>query len=82
MGATVDIHGPGKRVLLLASNPATSSQTGWPVGFWWAELTHPYWEFVQGRFRPHAVPDGNLVTGQQQYSGADAARLVTEALGR
>ena len=37
---------------------------------------------VQGRFRPHAVRDGNLVTGQQQYSGAAAARLVIEALGR
>jgi len=27
------------------------------------------------------VRDGNLVTGQQQYSGAQAARLVIEALG-
>jgi len=25
---------------------------------------------VQGRFRPHAVRDGDLITGQQQYSGA------------
>jgi putative intracellular protease/amidase len=37
---------------------------------------------VQGRFRPHAVRDGNLITGQQQYSGAAAARLVIETLGR
>jgi putative intracellular protease/amidase len=37
---------------------------------------------VQGRFRPHAVRDGLLVTGQQQYSGAAAAQLVIEALGR
>ena len=37
---------------------------------------------VHGRFRPHAVRDGNLVTGQQQYSGAEAARLVIEAAGR
>lgn len=36
---------------------------------------------VNGRFRPHAVRDGKLVTGQQQYSGAAAARLVIEALG-
>jgi putative intracellular protease/amidase len=28
------------------------------------------------------VRDGLLVTGQQQYSGAAAARLVIEALGR
>jgi putative intracellular protease/amidase len=37
---------------------------------------------VAGRFRPHAVRDGLLVTGQQQYSGAAVARLVIEALGR
>ena len=37
---------------------------------------------VQGRFRPHAVRDGLLVTGQQQYSGAAAARLVIAALGQ
>ena len=30
---------------------------------------------VQGRFRPHARHDGNLVTGQQQYSGTAAAHL-------
>lgn len=37
---------------------------------------------VAGRFRPHAVRDGLLVTGQQQYSGAAVAQLVIEALGR
>lgn len=32
-------------------------------------------------FRPHAVRDGNLVTGQQQYSGRAVAQLIIEALG-
>jgi putative intracellular protease/amidase len=36
---------------------------------------------VNGRFKPNAVRDGNLITGQQQYSGAAAARLIVEALG-
>jgi putative intracellular protease/amidase len=36
---------------------------------------------VSGRFKAHAVRDGNLITGQQQYSGGAAARLVIEALG-
>jgi len=36
---------------------------------------------VSGRFKSHAVPDGNLITGQQQYSGAAAARLTIQALG-
>ena len=29
-----------QRILMIISNPATSPVTGWPVGFWWAELTH------------------------------------------
>lgn len=32
-----------KRVAIVLSNPATSTTTGWPVGFWWSELTHPYY---------------------------------------
>ncbi|MBV8616106.1 MAG: type 1 glutamine amidotransferase domain-containing protein [Acetobacteraceae bacterium] len=31
-----------KRVAIVISNPAVSTTTGWPVGFWWSELTHPY----------------------------------------
>jgi putative intracellular protease/amidase len=37
---------------------------------------------VQGAFKAHAVRDGNLITGQQQYSGSAAAELIIEALGR
>ena len=36
---------------------------------------------VSGRFKAHAVRDGNLITGQQQYSATAVARLVIEALG-
>ncbi len=36
---------------------------------------------VNSRFVAHAVRDGRLITGQQQYSGAAAARLVIEVLG-
>ena len=36
-----------KRVAIVLSNPAVSSTTGWPVGFWWAELTHPYFRFTE-----------------------------------
>lgn len=32
-------------------------------------------------FRPHAVRDGHLITGQQQYSDRRAAELVIEVLG-
>jgi putative intracellular protease/amidase len=33
-----------KRVLIVVANPSTSTTLGWPVGFWGAELTHPYYE--------------------------------------
>lgn len=36
----IDANKP-KRIALIAANAATSEQTGWPIGFWWAELTHP-----------------------------------------
>lgn len=36
---------------------------------------------VNSAFKPFAIRDGNLITGQQQYSGAAASRLVVEALG-
>ncbi len=36
-------HGaPSKgKILMVASSPSVSKQTGWPIGFWAAELTHP-----------------------------------------
>lgn len=39
-----------KRVALVISNPAVSTTTGWPVGFWWSELTHPYYRFVEAGY--------------------------------
>ncbi|MFM8747486.1 MAG: hypothetical protein ACKOED_12610 [Aestuariivirga sp.] len=37
---------------------------------------------VNGMFKPFAVRDGNLITGQQQNSGAAAAALAIDTLGR
>jgi putative intracellular protease/amidase len=31
-----------KRVAVVLANPAVSTTTNWPVGFWWSELSHPY----------------------------------------
>jgi putative intracellular protease/amidase len=36
-----------KRVAIVISNPAVSTTTGWPVGFWWSELTHPYFALTE-----------------------------------
>ena len=35
-----------KRVAIVLSNPGVSTTSGWPVGFWWSELTHPYFTFT------------------------------------
>ena len=34
-----------------------------------------------GRWRGFAIRDGNLITGQQNFSGAEAATVVVDALG-
>jgi putative intracellular protease/amidase len=36
-----------KRAAIVISNAAVSSSTGWPVGFWWSELTHPYYALTE-----------------------------------
>ena len=35
---------------------------------------------AQPAFQPHAVRDGNFITGQQQHSGGEVATLVISAL--
>jgi hypothetical protein len=37
MSGNVSMRDPAHpgRVLIIASNPAISAQTGWPIGFWW-----------------------------------------------
>ncbi len=51
-----------KRILLVAANPATSTVTQWPVGFWWAELTHPYWAFTEAGYEVEIrSPDGGAL---------------------
>lgn len=39
-----------KRILIVAANPAVSPTTSWPIGFWWAELSHPYAAFTEAGY--------------------------------
>jgi putative intracellular protease/amidase len=52
MSANLNVTNEGsrKRILLIAANAAISETTGWPIGFWWAELTHPYWAFTDAGY--------------------------------
>jgi putative intracellular protease/amidase len=83
MVAIIDVHGRPKRVLLLASNPAVSPVTGWPIGFWWSELTHPWWEFTEAGYGVTvASPEGGSLRADSwsdpaDESGYSAYDLVT-----
>ncbi len=48
------VHAHGQafkgKVLMVASSPAISEQTGWPIGFWAAELTHPLHVFQEAGY--------------------------------
>lgn len=85
MTATVDILHPEQphRVLMVASNPTVSTVTGWPVGFWWAELTHPWWEFTEhGYVVDIASPEGGALRGDswsdpRDQSGYSAHDLIS-----
>ena len=48
----VHFHGaPSKgKILMVASSPTVSKQTGWPIGFWAAELTHPLRVFQEAGY--------------------------------
>lgn len=63
-----------KRVLLIAANPSISTVTGWPVGFWWAELTHPYWAFVEAGYEVEIrSPDGGALQADGYSDPEDAS---------
>lgn len=72
-----------KRVAIVLANAATSSTTGWPVGFWWSELTHPYYAFhevgyeveIFSPFGGKCVADG--MSDPRDASGYSASDLIT-----
>lgn len=75
--------GRPKRVAIVIANPTVSTTTGWPVGFWWSELTHPYYAFTE---RGYAVeifsPDGgkceaDAMSDPRDASGYSATDLIS-----
>src|SRR5713101_5067498 len=72
-----------KRIALVISNPSVSTTTGWPVGFWWSELTHPYlWFSEQGYeiklFSPQGGPcSADAMSDPRDPSGYSAEDLIT-----
>ena len=68
---------------MVAANPSESKQTGWPIGFWAAELTHPYFEFTEKGYDVEiASPDGGKLeldgySDPRHESGYSAHDLIS-----
>lgn len=70
-------HGvPAKgKILMVASSPSVSKQTGWPIGFWSAELTHPMRIFQEAGY------DIDLVSTEGGKLEMDSYSNPTDASG-
>ncbi len=76
MSANVNSSNPDqpRRILLIAANAAVSPVTQWPVGFWWAELTHPYWEFTEAGYQVDIrSPEGGALQADAYSDPEDAS---------
>lgn len=83
MSEAIDILDPAKpkRIAIVASNPSVSKQTGWPVGFWWSELTHPYWEFAEHGYRTDIFsPDGGKLEADNWSDPRDESKYSAHDL--
>jgi putative intracellular protease/amidase len=71
------------RVALVIANPAISTTTGWPVGFWWSELTHPYYVLTEAGYEVAIFsPDGGKceadnLSDPRDPSGYSATDLIS-----
>ena len=73
----------GKRpqVLMVVANPRTATTTGWPVGFWASELTHPYYAFTRVGYEiTVASPEGGKVEIDTLSDPRDASKWSAEDL--
>ena len=72
-----------KRIAIVIANPTTSSTTGWPVGFWWSELTHPYFAFHEAGYEVEIFsPTGGKceadgMSDPRDASGYSASDLIS-----
>jgi putative intracellular protease/amidase len=63
-----------KRVAMVIANRAVSTTTGWPVGFWWSELTHPFHVFAEAGYDIEVFsPDGGACEADAMSDPSDAS---------
>src|SRR5215469_5686416 len=72
-----------KRVAIVIANPAISTTSGWPCGFWWSELTHTYYLFTEHGYEVEVFsPDGgkceaDALSDPRDPSGYLSSDLIT-----
>mgnify|MGYP003594109221 CR=1 FL=1 len=72
-----------KRVAVVIANPATSTTTGWPVGFWWSELTHPYYVLTEAGYEVEIFSvdggrcEADAMSDPRDPSGYSASDLIS-----
>jgi len=70
-----------KRVAIVISNPAVSTTTGWPVGFWWSELAHPYSKFHEKGYQIEVFsPNGGKCEADAMSDPRDASGYSADDL--
>ena len=68
-----------KRVAIVLSNPVVSTTTGWPVGFWWSELSHPYFRFTELGYQAEIFsPEGGACAADARSDPEDASQWQAE----
>jgi putative intracellular protease/amidase len=68
-----------KRVAIVIANAATSTTSGWPVGFWWAELSHPYFKFTEVGYEVEIFsPSGGACTSDAMSDPEDESKWQAE----
>lgn len=81
--AMTDQDNAQKPILIVAANPAIGPNTGWPIGFWLGELTHPYAAFIEAGYDVEIrSPDGGRLevdsySDPEDESGYSAADLLS-----
>jgi putative intracellular protease/amidase len=72
-----------KRIAVVLANPARSTTTLEPVGFWWSELTHPYYVFSERGYQVEIFsPNGgkceaDALSDPRDPSGYSASDLIS-----
>src|SRR5262249_47807182 len=72
-----------KRVAIVLANPAQSTTTGWPVGFWWSELTHSYFVFTEQGYEVELFSprggrcEADAMSDPRDPSGYSSSDLIT-----